>query len=81
MMDHLLLPCVLQFAGVLVIIAEIILPSGGLLSIIAAGLLGYSLYSIFLETSVATGMVFVVADVIIIPIINRNWAIWFLYIV
>jgi len=37
MNDSLLLPIILQLAGVVVVIAEIILPSGGILSIVALG--------------------------------------------
>ena len=63
-----ILPVILQFVGVLIIIAEIILPSGGLLSLLAAGAIGYSLYFVFNNVSVETGMVFVLADVIILPV-------------
>jgi len=62
------LPVILQFVGVLIIIAEIILPSGGLLSLLAAGVIGYSLYFVFNNVSVETGMIFVLADVIILPV-------------
>ncbi len=60
-------PIVLQLTGVVVIIAEIILPSGGILSVIAAGLFGYSLYHVFSRMSVEVGMAFVIADLILIP--------------
>lgn len=63
------LPIFLQLIGVLVIIAEIILPSGGILSILAAGLFGYSLYLVFTHVSVSAGMAFIVADLILIPIL------------
>jgi membrane-bound serine protease (ClpP class) len=56
-------------AGVVVIIAEIILPSGGILSVIAAGLFGYSLYHVFSHMSFEVGMAFVIADLILIPIL------------
>ena len=39
-MREFFIPVVLQLAGVLIIIAEIILPSGGLLSLVAVGLFG-----------------------------------------
>jgi len=68
-MSALILPIILQLAGVVVIIAEIILPSGGILSIIAAGLLGYSLYMVFAGVSTFVGMVFVIADVIMLPVV------------
>jgi len=63
------IPLVLQLAGVVVIIAEIILPSGGILSVIAAGLFGYSLYHVFSHMSLEVGMAFVIADLILIPIL------------
>ncbi len=66
MSNQLMLPTVLQIIGVIVIIAEIILPSGGILSILAACLLGFSLFKAFaLSTNV--GMLFLGADIIIVP--------------
>lgn len=69
MNEHILLPLILQIVGVIVIIAEIIIPSGGLLSIIAIGLLGYSLYSVFTEVSFSAGLMFLGADIVMIPIL------------
>jgi membrane-bound serine protease (ClpP class) len=63
------LPILLQLIGILVIIAEIILPSGGILSILATGLFGYSLYLVFTNISTSAGMAFVIADIILIPIL------------
>ncbi len=63
------MPVLLQLVGVGVIIAEVFLPSGGLLSVVAAGVFGYSLYYVFSEISVAAGMVFVGADVVLIPVV------------
>ena len=63
------LPILLQLIGILVIIAEIILPSGGILSILATGLFGYSLYLVFTHISTSAGMAFVIADLILIPIL------------
>ena len=60
---------ILQAMGVLVIIAEIIIPSGGILSVLAAGMFGYSLYLAFNEISTAAGFYFVAADAVIIPIL------------
>lgn len=68
-MKALIIPVILQLAGVVVIIAEIILPSGGILSIIAAGLIGYSLFTVFTEVSTFAGIMFVTADVIMLPVI------------
>ncbi len=66
MSNQLILPTVLQIIGVIVIIAEIILPSGGILSILAICLLGFSLFRAFaLSTNI--GMLFLGADIIIVP--------------
>ena len=61
------MPVVLQLAGVVIIIAEIFLPSGGLLSLIAMGLFGYSLFIVFHDVSTMAGIWFVMADLLIIP--------------
>ena len=63
------LPLILQLVGVLVIIAEVILPSGGLLSVLAISIFGYSLYIVFQQMSTAVAMAFVVADIILIPVV------------
>ena len=69
MNDSLLLPLILQLVGVVVVIAEIILPSGGILSIVALGVFGYSLFVVFSEISKTVGFAFVVADLVIIPVL------------
>lgn len=66
-MKSLILPVVLQIAGILVIIAEIVIPSGGLLSLIAIGLIGYSLYFVFTVMSQPIALTFIAADIILIP--------------
>ncbi|MFP4532435.1 MAG: NfeD family protein [Desulfobacterales bacterium] len=62
-------PIILQAAGIFVLLAEIILPSGGVLTLLALGCFGYSLYSVFTNVSMSVGMMFVAADVIILPIV------------
>ena len=69
MNDSLLLPIILQLVGVVVIIAEIILPSGGILSIAALGVFGYSLFIVFNEISMTVGFSIVAADLILIPVL------------
>jgi membrane-bound serine protease (ClpP class) len=69
MNDSLLLPIILQLVGVVVIIAEIILPSGGILSIVALGVFGYSLFLVFNAVSMTIGFSFVAADLILIPVL------------
>ena len=66
-MREFFIPVVLQLAGVLIIIAEIFLPSGGLLALVAAGLFSYSLFIVFHDISTMAGTYFVLADLIIIP--------------
>ncbi len=68
-MSGLTVPIVLQIVGVAIIIAEIIIPSGGIISILAAVVFGYSLYVAFTQFSAGTGMLFVLADMIIIPVL------------
>lgn len=69
MNDSLLFPIILQLVGVVVIIAEIILPSGGILTIVALGVFGYSLFIVFNEISMTIGFSFVAADLILIPVL------------
>ena len=66
-MKEFFVPVLLQLAGVIIIIAEIFLPSGGLLSLIAIGLFGYSLFIVFHDVSTMAGIWFVLADLLIIP--------------
>ena len=68
-MKNLLIPILLQLIGVAVIIAEVIIPSGGILAIIATGLLGYSIYLVFSGVSYFAGTIFIVVDMITLPII------------
>lgn len=69
MNENIILPIILQLMGVVVVIAEIILPSGGILSILAAGVFGYSLFIVFNDISKTAGMAFVAADIILIPVL------------
>lgn len=69
MNERLVLPIILQLVGVIVIIAEIILPSGGILSIVALGVFGYSIFVVFKEISNTAGFAFVAADLVMIPVL------------
>lgn len=64
-----ILPIVFQLLGILVILAEIFIPSLGVLTAIALGLLFYSLYLVFTTISNFAGMVFVGFDLLAIPIL------------
>lgn len=63
-----ILPIVFQILGFLVIMAEIFVPSLGLLTVIALGLLFYSIYLAFTTISSVAGMVFVGIDLLALPL-------------
>lgn len=69
MIESYIIPVILQIAGIAVLLAEVVLPSGGLLAIIAVGCLGYSLYLVFTAVSVFSGMIFVLADIVLVPVV------------
>jgi membrane-bound serine protease (ClpP class) len=68
-MNPLMLAVILQLAAVVIIIAEIIIPSGGLLSLMAAGLIGYSLYAVFHNVSAQAGYLMAGMDVVALPLV------------
>lgn len=68
-MNPMILAVFLQLLAAVILIAEVIVPSGGLLGILAAGLVGYSLYTVFTEISVNAGYLFLIADVVALPVI------------
>ncbi|MBU1171790.1 MAG: serine protease [Proteobacteria bacterium] len=67
-MKSLLLPFILQLLGIAIVIVEVIVPTGGILALVATAMIGYSLYIVFSVVSTGAGMIFVVADLILIPI-------------
>lgn len=69
MTDSFWLYLVLQCAGVVVVIAEVFLPSGGVLAVVAAGLFGYSIYGVYTQISAGAGIALVVVDLIAVPIL------------
>ena len=69
MNNNFVFPIVLQLAGILVIIAEIIIPSAGVLSLIAMGLIGYSLYIVYTTMSSSIATMFITFDIITIPVL------------
>ena len=64
-----MIPVVFQVLGVLVVVAEIFIPSLGLLTAIALGLIAYSLYLAFTTISSAAGLIFLGADLVILPLV------------
>ena len=69
MFGKVIFPVILQLLGVAVVIAEFILPSMGILTVIALGLIGYSLFFVFGQISVAAGYVFVAVDICLFPVL------------
>ena len=69
MINKLLLPVGLQLLGIIIILAEFLLPSGGLLTLTAAAVFGYSLFFVFKNISPDVGFVFVGIDIILIPVL------------
>ena len=68
-MNDYILPVILQIVGFLVIIAEIFIPSLGLLTAIAVGIYGVSLYLVFSNISTTAGLIFTAIDITIVPIL------------
>ena len=68
-MTSYIMPIALQLLGLAVIVMEIFVPSLGLLSVMAAGILFYSLYLVFTTISFTMGMVFLGVDIIVIPVV------------
>ena len=64
-----LIPVLLQVIGIMVIIAEIFIPSLGVLAVIALALLSYSVYIVFTSISTTAGVIFTGLDIIIVPLI------------
>ena len=62
-------PFFLQILGLLVIIAEIFIPSLGLLTAIALGVFFYSLYIVFTTISTTAGMVLAGLDMVLVPVL------------
>nr|WP_321401405.1 NfeD family protein [uncultured Desulfobacter sp.] len=63
-----ILPVVLQILGVFTVVAEIFLPSMGLLTITALGFIGYSLFLVFTTFPIAAFYAVLGADLILLPI-------------
>lgn len=64
-----ILPVLLQVAGICVIIAEIFIPSLGILTIIALAVLFYSVYLVYTGISANMGMIFTGIDIILVPVL------------
>ena len=64
-----LLPILLQVIGILVIIAEIFIPSLGLLAVIALSVFFYSLYLLYTTISTTVGAIFTGLDLVLVPVL------------
>ena len=62
-----ILPILLQVIGILVVFAEIFIPSFGLLAAIALSVFFYSLYLVFTTISTTAGMIFTGLDIATAP--------------
>jgi len=63
-----ILPVVLQILGIFTIVAEIFLPSMGLLTIAALGFIGYSLFLVFTAFPITAFYAVLGADLILLPV-------------
>ena len=63
-----ILPVFLQIIGFFVIMAEIFIPSFGILTVLAICIFFYSLYTVFTSVSATAGIIFTGVDVVIIPV-------------
>jgi len=68
-MNAIIFSILLQVSAVIVMIAEIFIPSGGILAALATGLFGYSLFLLFSSVSVTAGSFALCLDLIIVPIL------------
>jgi membrane-bound ClpP family serine protease len=68
-MNPLTLTILLQLVAILLIMAEVIIPSGGVLAVMAVSILGYSLYLAFSDISLSAGMIFIVLDITLFPVL------------
>jgi len=68
-MNTILFSILLQLSAGVIVLAEIFLPSGGILAALATGLFGYSLLILYTSVSVTAGSFALCLDLIIVPII------------
>ena len=68
-MQAYILPVLLQIIGIMVVIAEIFIPTLGLLAVMALGIFLYSLYLVFTNISSTAGTVFAGLDLVLVPVL------------
>ncbi len=67
-MKSYILPVFLQIIGFSVIMAEIFIPSFGILTVLAICIFFYSLYIVFTAVSATTGIIFTCVDIVLVPV-------------
>jgi len=68
-MNAWILPVVLQIMGLFTVVAEVFLPSMGLLSITALGFIGYSLFLVFNAFPISAFYALLGVDLILLPVV------------
>ncbi len=64
-----LIPAAFQILGFMVVVAEVFIPSLGLLTAIALGLIGYSLYLAFTTISSTAFFILLGGDILVLPLV------------
>lgn len=67
--SRIIIPIVLQVLGVIIILAEFVVPSMGLLTAAAVASIGYSIYLVFQAFGVKVTALFICVDVATLPIL------------
>lgn len=62
-------PILLQILGFLVVVAEVFIPSMGVLAVIAVGVISYSLYLFHTMISVTAFWFFLAGDLLVLPLV------------
>ncbi len=62
-------PIVFQIIGFVVVVAEVFIPSLGMLTLIALGVLGYSLYMAFTTISPSACYILLGCDLLVLPLV------------
>jgi membrane-bound serine protease (ClpP class) len=68
-MNAILFSILLQLSAGIVVLAEIFIPSGGILAVLSIGMFGYSLFLLFSSVSVTAGSFALCLDLIFVPVI------------
>ncbi len=72
MKSGIIFPVILQLLGIITILAEFIIPSAGILTVVAVGMFAGSLYLVYQSFSGMTLFIFICIDILMMPFL-----IWF----